>query len=240
MHRLNHIKVVLVETSHPGNIGSTARAMKTMGLEHLVLVNPKVFPSEEANSLACGAVDILENCQVVASLNEAVGDCQKVYACTARARELDWPMSSPREMAKDALELTRRGAIAIVFGPERTGLSNEALWLCDAGVCIPTSSTFRSLNLAQAVQLIAYELRVHLEEGVTKEPLVEEPRATHAAMERFYAALERLMLDVEFMHQDEPKRLMPKLRRLFNRASITISEMNILRGIITQIEKHLP
>jgi tRNA (cytidine32/uridine32-2'-O)-methyltransferase len=233
---LEQVRVVLVETSHPGNIGAVARAMKTMDLKHLYLVSPKHFPDPQATAMASNADDILDNCHVVDSLAQAIGDCQYVYGCTARARDLQWPMRSAEECALEVKAHAQVGAkVAVVFGRESTGLSNDELWLCQAGVTIPTSQTYRSLNLAQAVQLIAYELFKH--QSDTKSQMVADETVTHDALELFFVHLQKVLIDIEFMQADEPKRLMPKLRRLFNRASIQVSEMNILRGILTQIEK---
>lgn len=234
---LNLIHVVLVETSHPGNIGSVARAMKTMGLQHLILVNPKKFPDAEATAMASGAEDVLLNAKVCSSLVEAISDCQQVVGCTARARDLSWPMNTPRQWV-ESLE-TQSGKIALVFGRERTGLTNDELWLCQSGIMIPTSKIYRSLNLSQAVQIIAYELQVKWGEDMEPFSLDNDPKVEVAAMEHFYQHLESTLIQTEFMRADEPKRLMPKLRRLFNRAEIQTSEMNILRGILTQIEKKL-
>lgn len=229
----NHIKIVLVETSHPGNIGSVARAMKTMGLQNLVLVNPQVFPSEEAFALSSGASDILDCAQVVSALEEAIVDCELVLGTTARARDLEWPMHHPKMLP----QLIGTKPSAIVFGRERSGLTNAELWLCHAGIQIPTSPDYRSLNLAQAVQIVAYELWNGQYEMAQTPSSV--PLANVEAYEQFYAHLERLMIEVQFMRADEPKRLMPKIRRLFNRAQVQRSEMNILRGILAQIEKHI-
>jgi tRNA (cytidine32/uridine32-2'-O)-methyltransferase len=229
---LNFIKVVLVETSHPGNIGSVARAMKTMGLSHLVLVNPKIFPSEEADAMASGADDILANAELVSSLEEAIADCQLVLGATARSRDLEWPMYHPKQL----MQHIAGKKTALIFGRESSGLSNEELWLCHAGIQIPTSPEYRSLNLSQAVQIVAYELwnaRDHLSSEMSQE-LVNS-----FSMQHFYQHLEKVLIDIEFMKADEPKRLMPKLKRLFNRAEIRQSEMNILRGILTQIDKKL-
>lgn len=229
---LKDIKIVLVETSHPGNIGSVARAMKTMGLENLVLVNPKIFPSDEATALASGADDILQHAQVCDSLAQAIADCQLVLGATARARDLEWPMYHPKQlMDKIAGKKT-----AIVFGRERSGLSNEELWLCHAGIQIPTSPVYRSLNLSQAVQIVAYELwNAQLETPHEETADV----VNQAAMDLFYQHLEKVLIEIEFMKADEPKRLMPKIKRLFNRSEVRESEMNILRGILTQIERQL-
>jgi tRNA (cytidine32/uridine32-2'-O)-methyltransferase len=234
---LNSIQVVLVETSHPGNIGSVARAMKTMGLKHLVLVNPKKFPDPEATALASGAEDVLNQARVCTSFDEAIADCQHVYGCTARPRDLNWPMYSPRQWV-DGIE-KQKGNIALVFGRERNGLTNDELWRCHAGLMIPTSLEYRSLNLAQAVQILAYELQVKFGEQVHLPSPTVDAKVDTKAMENFYQHLEKVLIDIDFMRADEPKRLMPKLRRLFNRSEIQISEMNILRGVLTQIQKKI-
>jgi len=229
---LKNIKVVLVETSHPGNIGSVARAMKTMGLENLVLVQPKIFPSDEATALASGADDILQRAEVCHSLEEAIADCQLVLGATARSRDLEWPMYHPKEL----MSHIAGKKVALVFGRERSGLTNEELWLCQAGIQIPTSPEYRSLNLSQAVQIVAYELWNGQIDKPTPEPM---DVVSHAAMDLFYQHLEKVLIQIEFMKADEPKRLMPKLKRLFNRSGVQESEMNILRGILSQIQKHL-
>jgi tRNA (cytidine32/uridine32-2'-O)-methyltransferase len=229
---LEHIQIVLVETSHPGNIGSVARAMKTMGIENLVLVNPKVFPSEEALAMASGADDILSKAKVVDSFEQAIGDCELVLGATARSRDLEWPMHHPKALPHKI----GHKKTALVFGRERTGLTNEELWRCHGGIHIPTSPQYRSLNLAQAVQIVAYEIWDGQHQ--VSNPDIE-PLATVTGLEQFYQHLERVLIRVEFMRSDEPKRLMPKIRRLFNRAEVLQSEMNILRGILTQIERHL-
>jgi tRNA (cytidine32/uridine32-2'-O)-methyltransferase len=235
---LERIKIVLVETSHPGNIGAAARAMKTMGLRDLVLVSPKHFPDAEATAMASGAGDLLESCRVVSDLKEAIADCQFVFGTTARKRDLDWPMFTSQQFSKQAQAKMSEGAeVAIVFGRERTGLTNEELWLCHAGVMIPTSADYHSLNLAQAVQIIAYECHEQFSSPLSFSHL-ETELVGMSAMEQFYQHLEQVLIAIEFMRADEPKRLMPKLRRLFNRCGIESSEMNILRGILNQIQKY--
>jgi tRNA (cytidine32/uridine32-2'-O)-methyltransferase len=237
MIMLDSIKIVLVETSHPGNIGATARAMKTMGLKNLVLVQPKYFPHPEATAMASGADDILEQAKVVNCFSEAIADCHFVYGCTARARDLEWPMLLPRELSEQSYQNLQNGLnIAIVFGRERTGLTNEELWLCHAGVHIPTSPVYRSLNVAQAVQIICYEL--YQGQANTAFHSLSSDVVSSSAMQQFYQHLEQVLIDIQFMRADEPKRLLPKLRRLFNRCQIQASEMNILRGILTQVQKY--
>lgn len=231
---LDCIKIVLVETSHPGNIGATARAMKTMGLEHLCLVNPKYFPHPDATAMSSGAEDVLLNASIYPSLTEAIADCQYVYGTTARPRDLTWPMFTPSDLVLQIKQQVSSN-IAIVFGRERTGLTNDELWLCQAGVMIPTSSAYRSLNLSQAVQIISYELFKNFGEFEILSAQINENVVNQAAMEHFYHHLEQVMISISFMDANQPKRLMPKLRRLFNRIPIYTSEMNILRGILTQI-----
>ena len=237
MH-LDLIKIVLVATSHPGNIGATARAMKTMGLQHLCLVAPKTFPHPDAQALASGAEDVLLNAMIYPSLEAAVADCQYVYGTTARPRDLTWPMLTPSAMAT-SIKQQLPAKIAIVFGRERTGLSNDELWLCQAGVMIPTSSAYRSLNLSQAVQIIAYELFKALGEADMVAMNMDEPVVNQAAMNQFYQHLTDVLIAIEFMQANEPKRLMPKLKRLFNRVPIYAADMNILRGILTQIMRKI-
>jgi len=237
MH-LDLIKIVLVATSHPGNIGATARAMKTMGLQHLCLVAPKTFPHPDAQALASGAEDVLLNAMIYPSLEAAVADCQYVYGTTARPRDLTWPMLTPSAMAT-SIKQQLPAKIAIVFGRERTGLSNDELWLCQAGVMIPTSSAYRSLNLSQAVQIIAYELFKALGEADRVAMNMDEPVVNQAAMNQFYQHLTDVLIAIEFMQANEPKRLMPKLKRLFNRVPIDAADMNILRGSLTQIMRKI-
>jgi tRNA (cytidine32/uridine32-2'-O)-methyltransferase len=230
------IKIELVATSHPGNIGSCARAMKTMGLKHLVLVQPKSFPSPDASALASGAEDILAAASIYEHLQDAIADCHWVIGTTARPRDLSWPMYAPEMMAVEAKQRLAEGQkIALVFGRESSGLSNEELWLCHAGLTIPTSAEYRSLNLSQAVQIIAYELFKQL--GDFAIPELASEQVTVLALENFFIHLQTVLIEIGFMSAEEPKRLMPKLKRLFHRAKIQVSEMNILRGILTSIQQ---
>lgn len=236
MTGLNQIKIILVETSHPGNIGATARAMKTMGLTQLVLVNPKTFPDPQAVAMASGAEDVLQQATVVADLATAIANCHWVLGATARARDLSWPMLTPKGITAAILPRIQQGQeIALVFGRESSGLTNDELWLCHAGITIPTSSHYRSLNLSQAVQIIAYELFQAL--GDCKPVHLENHPVNAQAMAQFYLHLEEVLVEIGFMQQDEPKRLLPKLKRLFNRCAPEAMEMNILRGILTQVQQ---
>lgn len=233
---LSNIRVVLVGTSHPGNIGSTARAMKTMGLSTLYLAEPRVEPDGQSIALAAGASDILKYAVKVDSLAEAIADCSLVIATSARSRTLDWPMLEPREAGQKLVTESLKGPVAIVFGRENHGLSNEELQQCTYHVAIPANPKYSSLNLAQAVQIICYETRVaHLAQTETIQESTEYPLA--ADQERFFVHLESTLLSTGFIIQNHPGQVMSKLRRLFSRARIESQEMNILRGILTSIDK---
>ncbi|MCL1091161.1 tRNA (cytosine(32)/uridine(32)-2'-O)-methyltransferase TrmJ [Shewanella profunda] len=233
---LSNIRVVLVGTSHPGNIGSTARAMKTMGLSTLYLAEPRAEPDGQSIALAAGASDILKHLVKVDSLAEAIADCSLVIATSARSRTLDWPMLEPREAGQKLVTESLTGPVAIVFGRENHGLSNEELQQCTYHVAIPANPEYSSLNLAQAVQIICYETRVaHLAGvGSAQEP-TEYPLA--ADQERFFVHLENTLFSTGFIIKNHPGQVMTKLRRLFSRARIESQEMNILRGILTSIDK---
>ena len=238
---LENIRIVLVETFHPGNIGSTARAMKTMGIENLVLVSPRDFPADEALTMAVGAADVVESARVVDSLEEAVADCRLVVASSARRRGHDWPVLEPEECAGKMIHESESGNVALVFGPERMGLSNAQLQLCNFHVAIPANPEYSSLNLAQAVQTLSYEIyKAHRKsldapagEAAPNPP--EYPKAED--MERFYTHLEETLRDTGFLIPQHPGELMVRLRRLFNRARPEVTEMNILRGILSSVQK---
>lgn len=233
---LSNIRVVLVGTSHPGNIGSTARAMKTMGLSTLYLAEPRVEPDGQSIALAAGASDILKHLVKVDSLAEAIADCSLVIATSARSRTLDWPMLEPREAGQKLVTESVTGPVAIVFGRENHGLSNEELQQCTYHVAIPANPEYSSLNLAQAVQIICYETRVaHLAGIESAQEPTEYPLA--AEQERFFVHLENTLFSTGFIIKNHPGQVMTKLRRLFSRARIESQEMNILRGILTSIDK---
>lgn len=233
--KLNAIRVILVETSHPGNIGATARAMKTMGLSRLYLVSPKIFPAKEAIEMASGAQDILEAAVCVDSLSEALNDVQLAYMTSARPRELALPGLTPEEMARNISETTDYTEIALVFGRERTGLTNEELLHGHYHVEIPTNPAYCSLNLGQAVQIMAYELRKHVLNCKTVTAPTESALATGEQVEKYYVHLEEVLKQIDFLKPSNPKQIMLKLRRLFNRAKLEATEVNILRGILKQI-----
>lgn len=233
---LSNIRVVLVGISHPGNIGSTARAMKTMGLSTLYLAEPRVEPDGQSIALAAGASDILKHLVKVDSLAEAIADCSLVIATSARSRTLDWPMLEPREAGQKLVTESVTGPVAIVFGRENHGLSNEELQQCTYHVAIPANPEYSSLNLAQAVQIICYETRVaHLAGIESAQEPTEYPLA--ADQERFFVHLENTLFSTGFIIKNHPGQVMTKLRRLFSRARIESQEMNILRGILTSIDK---
>ncbi len=227
---LSNIRVVLCQTSHPGNIGACARAMKTMGLERLLLVNPKFFPHPEAEAMASRATDVLEQARVCADLDEALQGTVFATASTARNRDLSHPVLTPREAAARMIEEARHGPVALVMGAEKYGLTVEEVNRCSVIATVPANPEYASLNLASAVQLFAYELRL-----AALDPASVQQRfapASHEDLERFYDHLEQTLLEVGFMNPAAPKRLMQRMRRLFARARVEREELNILRGIL--------
>lgn len=237
---LENVKVVLVGTSHPGNIGSAARAMKVMGLTQLVLVDPQCEVDDQAIALAAGAADIAQGAAIFSCLEDAVEECGLVVGSSARSRTLEWPMLEPRECGKKLAQEAESHPVALVFGRERTGLTNEELQLCHYHVCIPANPEYSSLNLAMAVQTLAYEVRVaHLDRLKSAHPAKEEEYPRHKELEMFYQHLEKVITDTQFISQDKPNSVMNKLRRLFSRARPEIQEINILRGILNSVEKQI-
>ncbi|HEX6997760.1 MAG TPA: RNA methyltransferase [Gammaproteobacteria bacterium] len=235
------VRIVLVATSHPGNIGASARAMKTMGLRELVLVAPKHFPHEEATAMASGADDLLAAARVVGSLPEAIADCGYVAGASARLRSVPVATVNPRECAAAVWRATEQGTkAAIVFGPEQSGLTNEDLARCRELVHIPTAPGYGSLNLAMAVQVLTYELRMWrlLEEGGARvpAPASDFPPATAAELEGFHEHLERVLVAAGFLHREHQKQIKLKLRRIFHRAGLDQNEINILRGMLTALD----
>lgn len=236
---LNRIRIVLVATSHAGNIGACARAMKTMGLQRLVLVAPKQFPDPDATARAAGAEDILLQAQVCTTLDAALEDCQLVIGTSARDRRIPWPELTPNQAAERAVREASTHEVALLFGRERTGLTNEELDHCHALVRIPADPDFSSLNLAAAVQVLAYELRNAALAG-THTPrdaaaMLGEPLATAADVQRFFEHLEETLTLVGFLDPENPRRLMRRLTRMFNRIELTANEVNILRGILAAL-----
>ncbi len=233
---LNQIRIVLVNTSHPGNIGSAARAMKTMGLRDLYLVSPLFFPDHKADELATGATDILQKAKVVSTLEEAISDCTLVVGTSARVRSVPWPLMAPREMAERISQESTESKIAIVFGREQSGLTNEELQRCHFHVQIPADAEYSSLNIAAAVQVIAYELRVASLAQETQPEVWDYPLANADEVEMFFEHLQTVLVKIEFLKLSAPRKLMTRMRRLFLRARPDTMEMNMLRGMLTAIE----
>lgn len=240
----DHIRIVLVNTTHPGNIGGVARAMKNMGLSDLCLVSPKCFPHPDADARASGATDLLEQACVVDNIEEAIADCELVFGTSARERHIPWPLVNPRELAAIAAPLKGKARVAVLFGREDRGLTNEELQLCHHHVHIPAVDTFSSLNIAAAVQVITYELRM----AEVAEQQAARPQwgtnwdielAPQRELELMFDHLERALVKIDFLDPDNPRQLMPRLRRLLQRAVPDKVEVNVLRGILTAVEKQV-
>lgn len=237
--KLNTIRIVLVATSHPGNIGSTARAMKTMGLGRLYLVSPLSFPDRWANELAAGADSVLQDAVVTDSLADALKGCKIVLGTSARARDMALPGFTPAGAAEMLTQTPDETEVAFVFGREHAGLTNDELLHCHFHIHIPSNPDFSSLNLAQAVQIIAYELRMKL---LLPQAVVETSAADLASsesVEQLYDHLREVLIAIDFLKPSNPKKLLQRLRRLFNRAQLEAVEVNILRGILTHIHRAL-
>ncbi|MDG2526427.1 RNA methyltransferase [Stenotrophomonas sp. HITSZ_GD] len=238
------IRFVLVGTQHPGNIGAAARAMKTMGLGRLVLVAPEKAPDDEAYRRSAGAEDVLDGAPVHATLAEAVADCTLVLGCTARSRRVQLEELLPADAAQRAVAHAATPAeVAVVFGRERTGLTNEELQLCHVAVHIPSDPAFSSLNLAAAVQVLAYEMRLALlaagqaAAAPAAEPGLREGAASHAQMEGLFGQLGETLDDIDFHKGRSPDSAMRKLRRLFLRAALSEQEVRLLRGILSDAQR---
>jgi TrmH family RNA methyltransferase len=231
---LAKIRVVLINTTHPGNIGATARAMKVMGLSSLHLVTPQKFPDAEATALASGADDLLQHARVHDSLESALENCGLVLGTSARLRSLAMPQFDARTAAQQAMLEVEQHEVALLFGRERYGLTNEEMQRCNWLVHIDANPEYSSLNLAQAVQVLCYELRMAAMAGADRAPdLPDHEPVDGLQMDRFYQHLEKTLLDISFLNPAQPKKLMMRLRRLFNRARPDQNEINILRGILT-------
>lgn len=235
------IRIVLVETSHPGNIGAVARALKNMSLEELVLVNPKVFPHPEATARASGAEDLLNRARVVTDLSGALQGCGLVLATTSRERDGYFRVTDAREAAKRAVEHAMVAPVAILFGSERTGLTNDEMRYAHALLAIPANPVYPSLNLAMAVQIVAYEImcaRLEYEQRVPRSittPAV--PLADPDELERMYGHLATVLEEIEFRDRTQSgTHLMKRIRRLLQRAQLDTNEVNILRGILTAVQ----
>ena len=243
VHYLDNIKIVLVETSHTGNMGSAARAMKTMGLTNLCLVNPIIKPDSQSISLAAGASDIIKNAHICSSLTQAIADCNLVIGTSARSRSLQWPNLTPKVCADKIVQQALNSKVALVFGRERVGLTNDELQKCDYHVSIPANPDYSSLNLAMSVQVLCYEIRMSMlnTQDLTSNSIevAEVDFPTNADIERFYKHLQQTLLNTGFINANHPGQVMGRLRRLFTRAHVEQQELNILRGILTSIDKKL-
>ncbi len=250
---LDRIRIVMVNTTLPANIGSAARAMKTMGLSRLVLVDPKLFPSGDATALASGAADILDHATVVGSLEEAIADCVLVFGTSARSRTIPWPLLDARTATRLAIHDTQHGDIAIVFGREDRGLTNEELALAHYHLTIPVNAEYGVLNVAAAIQVICYELRMHALDKITAQPSDstdisapqmpilqhmswDEPLVDQAMMQQFYQHLESMLTSIDFLDPDNPRLLPLRLRRLFGRIRLDRMEYSLLRGIFGRVQ----
>lgn len=239
---LGRVRIVLCRTSHPGNIGAAARAMKTMGLARLCLVQPLCALDDVANARAAGADDVLARATTHASLADALAGCVQAVALSARLRDLGPMAVGVREAVGPLLARAMQGDVALVFGNETSGLSNQELQCCQQAVTIPSNPAFSSLNLGAAVQVMAYELRMAAHDGLPPGPATlatpfASPPAEIDEIERFYAHLERVLTHTGFHDPARPRRLLPKLRRMFGRVALEKDEINILRGVLDSIEK---
>ena len=236
MKTLDNLVVVLSRPSHPGNVGGAARAMKTMGLSQLRLVAPRRFPDPEAIALAAGGAGILDSARIVHALSDALGDCVLAVGFSARSRDLSMPAADVRDAAPQIVATAASGRVALVFGNETSGLSNEELGHCQRLVTIPANAAYPSLNLAAAVQVAAYEVRI----AAGAHRVWAAPRfrpATHDETEALYAHASRTLTALRFLNPAQPKRLLPRLRRLFGRAKLEREEVNILRGILARVDQ---
>lgn len=236
---LDQVRVVLIETSHSGNIGSVARAMKTMGLTQLVLVSPKVDIDGQAIALSAGASDVLANAKIVSTLAEAIADCRLVIGTSHKAKNPDVPVLDPRQAAAKVRDERGNTTAALVFGRESNGMNNEELRLCTYHVCIPANPEYTSLNLAMAVQVLSYELRMTALAAEAQPAAEPDDRVypTSEQLEGFYQHLEKTLDLTGFIIRAHPGHIMIKLRRLFSRAKPDELELNILRGILTSVQK---
>jgi tRNA (cytidine32/uridine32-2'-O)-methyltransferase len=250
---LDRIRIVMVNTTLPANIGAAARAMKTMGLSHLTLVDPKVFPSPDAIALAAGASDILDRATVVDTLEDAIADCVLVFGTSARSRTIPWPLLDVRSATKLAIDETSKGDIAIIFGREDRGLTNEELAQAQYHLSIPVNEEYGVLNVSAAIQVICYELRMNAlaQKNSPAEPssaldthqmpllghmLWDEPLVDQAMMQQFYLHLEAMLTDIDFLDPNNPRLLPLRLRRLFGRIRLDRMEYNLLRGILGRVQ----
>lgn len=238
---LAQVRIVLVNTTHAGNIGAAARAMKNMGMSKLYLVAPKDYPTEEGVRRAAGALDVLDNVVITDTLEEAVADCHLVVGTSARGRRIPWPLVTPRECGERAIVEAKAHPVAIVFGREDRGLTNDELQKCNYHVHIPTNPEYSSLNLAMAVQVLAYELRMACLSDVNGQlPSFDDwdlPPASSQAQEGYFAHLQETLEQLDFIQPGNPKQTMTRLRRLYSRVRLDEMELSILRGVLSATQK---
>ena len=249
---LSHVRIVMVNTTLPANIGSALRAMKTMGLCKLVLVDPKTYPHPDIDALAAGATDLIEQIEVVEQLEDAIADCHLVFGTSARSRTIPWPLLDARPAAEKSLNAVAQHGqnVAIIFGREDRGLTNEELALANYHVTIPVNEEYGVLNVAQAIQVICYEMRMAAIDIVGKiaDPAAtmqvtdseamqwDEPLVNHEQMQQFYPHLEKMLAEIEFMDPKNPRLLPLRLRRLFGRIQLDRMEYHLLRGIFSRVQ----
>lgn len=237
--KLENIRIVLVATTHPGNIGASCRAMKNMGIKNLYLVNPNLTPYSTAREMASGADDLLENAVITKTLAESLQGCELVFATSARPRDIALQGLSPRELGDYVNSKSDNTKAAIIFGREHAGLTNAELLEAQYHIHIPSDENFSSLNLAQSVQIICYELRMQILKPVINVQTKQHPLADYTDIASFLTHLQTVLTKVKFLKPENQERIMQKLNRLYKRAELESSEVNILRGILTQIENSL-
>ncbi len=254
---LNHVRIVMVNTTLPANIGSALRAMKTMGLTQLVLVAPKTYPHPDIDALAAGATDLIEQIKIVDTLEQAIADCQIVFGTSARSRTIPWPLLDARPAAEKSMHavIEKQQQIAVVFGREDRGLTNDELALANYHLTIPVNSDYGVLNVAQAIQIICYEMRMATQAqlaqpanatpeksqdlmAVTSELAMQwdEPLVNHEQMQQFYPHMEKMLADIEFLDPENPRLLPLRLRRLFGRIQLDRMEYHLLRGVFSRVQ----
>ncbi|OTG94735.1 RNA methyltransferase [Acinetobacter sp. ANC 3832] len=249
---LSHVRIVMVNTTLPANIGSALRAMKTMGLCKLVLVSPKTYPHPDIDALAAGATDLIEQIELVETLEDAIKDCHLVFGTSARSRTIPWPLLDARPAAQKSMHgvIQQKQEIAIVFGREDRGLTNEELALANYHVTIPVNTDYGVLNVAQAIQVICYEMRIAtlelMDKQVDEQATMhvtdqedmhwDEPLVTHEQMEQFYPHIEKMLAEIEFLDPKNPRLLPLRLRRLFGRIQLDKMEYHLLRGIFSRVQ----
>ncbi len=249
---LSHVRIVMVNTTLPANIGSALRAMKTMGLSKLVLVAPKTYPHPDIDALAAGATDLIEQIEIVETLADAIKDCHLVFGTSARSRTIPWPLLDARPAAEKSISavVNDQQVVAVVFGREDRGLTNEELAMANYHVTIPVNTDYGVLNVAQAIQVICYEMRMatlavveSAEDEAATMPVTDtesmqwdEPLVTHEQMEQFYPHIEKMLAEIEFLDPKNPRLLPLRLRRLFGRIQLDRMEYHLLRGIFSRVQ----